>query len=136
MTNREDLANSSMDSSNIRARLRISNAFESSSQRDASNESLERIHTFSLKTSFNNKSKDSSTVLGVGGADKIPSLPDNPDRSQSKHSIGSKNQDDSIGKETGAAGGKTYYVEESVKILEGIIMKADPILSELASKVK
>lgn len=31
---------------------------------------------------------------------------------------------------------KTYYVEESVKILENIIMKADPILSELASKVK
>ena len=31
---------------------------------------------------------------------------------------------------------KTYYVEESVKIIENIIMKADPILSELASKVK
>ena len=31
---------------------------------------------------------------------------------------------------------KTYYVEESVKILEGIILKADPILTELASKVK
>jgi hypothetical protein len=30
---------------------------------------------------------------------------------------------------------KTYYVEESVKILENIIMKADPILTELSSKV-
>jgi hypothetical protein len=30
---------------------------------------------------------------------------------------------------------KTYYVEESVKILENIIMKADPILTELCSKV-
>ncbi len=33
-------------------------------------------------------------------------------------------------------GNKTYYVEESVKILENIIMKADPIITELASKVK
>lgn len=31
---------------------------------------------------------------------------------------------------------KTYYIEESVKIIENIIMKADPILSELAAKVK
>ena len=33
-------------------------------------------------------------------------------------------------------GNKTYYVEESVKIIEGIIMKADPILSELATNIK
>lgn len=33
-------------------------------------------------------------------------------------------------------GGKTYYIEESVKVIGGIIARADPILSELASKVK
>lgn len=31
---------------------------------------------------------------------------------------------------------KAFYVEESVKILQNIIEKADPILSELVSKVK
>jgi hypothetical protein len=31
---------------------------------------------------------------------------------------------------------KAFYVEESVKILSNIIEKADPILSELVSKVK
>ena len=40
------------------------------------------------------------------------------------------------GTTVGGGTNKTYYVEESVKILENIIMKADPILSELASKVK
>lgn len=40
------------------------------------------------------------------------------------------------GGKIGESNNKTYYVEESVKILENIIMKADPILSELASKVK
>lgn len=32
-------------------------------------------------------------------------------------------------------GEKTYYIEESVKIIGNIIAKADPILTELASKV-
>ena len=31
---------------------------------------------------------------------------------------------------------KTYYVEEQVTILQGIIMQADPILNEIVSKVK
>ena len=31
---------------------------------------------------------------------------------------------------------KAFYVEESVKILQGIIQQADPILTELVSKVK
>jgi len=35
-----------------------------------------------------------------------------------------------------AAGGKAYYVEESVKILQHVIVQADPILTELVSKVK
>lgn len=34
------------------------------------------------------------------------------------------------------AGSKTYYIEESVKVMGGIIARADPILTELASKVK
>jgi len=31
---------------------------------------------------------------------------------------------------------KTVYVEESIKVLEAIIMQADPVLTELASQVK
>ena len=31
---------------------------------------------------------------------------------------------------------KAFYVEESVKVLENVIKKADPILDELVSKVK
>lgn len=74
--------------------------------RDNSNESLERIHTFSLKNSFSKMKQESSA----------------------KRKEATNNND--------ASGNKTYYVEESVKILENIILKADPILSELASKVK
>ena len=96
------------------------------SERDKS-ESLERIHTFSLKSSFQAKMTPNTSTLsnhnettakecdsgGLGG------------RSVSK---GSSNK---IG-----GPGKTYYVEESVKILRDIINRADPILTELASKIK
>ena len=52
-------------------------------------------------------------------------------KNQSSNEYGDKNKN-----EEGGGPNKAFYVEESVKILEGIIMKADPILSELVSKVK
>ena len=94
-------------------------------KRDNSNESLERIHTFSLKNSFSKTNtaleKDSSTSnmkpLLKSTLEKIPNLQLNKGSTlENPH--------------------KTYYVEESVRIIENIIMKADPILSELATKVK
>jgi len=79
----------------------------SSRQRDQSNESLERIHTFSLKNSFTTERPRSELSV----------------RSSSKH------------REEGNLE-KTYYVEESIKPIEAIISQADPILSELASQAK
>ncbi len=88
-------------------------------------ESLERIHTFSLKNSLPKQKTEAES----GGSNS---------RNESKHSNGNVRSTERTQKqmqEPLILGEKTYYIEESVKIIGNIIAKADPILTELASKV-
>lgn len=122
----------------------------------SSNESLERIHTFALKSSFQQNSSglkpevtpyyDSALKEGEQVQVKIMAKGEIIGRtvkpllldmiSSTKNNYKTDDEEEVTQIKTTTTTSKAFYVEESVKILQGIIQQADPILTELVSKVK
>lgn len=81
-------------------------------------DSLEKIHTFSLKqTSTNNSTGVSSSIGEDASAEKASSNSINLRKKESENTQGN--------------GAKTFYVEEKIKVLENVIIKAEPVINGL-----